>query len=69
MPVEHLESLLQMAVLTLVQTEPAKPEHTRARMASEPRPPRLPRERPVLPPLDSSPLVQVETRLAPDRPS
>jgi ribonuclease E len=58
-----------MAGLTLVQTEPAKLEHTRARMATEPRPQRVPRERPVLPPLDTGPLVQVETRGAQDRSS
>ena len=69
MPVEQLESVLQMAGLTLVQTEPAKLEHTRTRMATEPRPQRVPRERPVLPPLDTGPLVQVETRGAQDRPS
>ena len=69
MPVEHLESVLQLAGLTLVQTEPAKLEHTRARMATEPRAPRVPRERPVLPPLDSGPLVQVETRLTQGRSS
>jgi ribonuclease E len=69
MPVEHLESLLQLAGLTLVQTEPTKLEHTRARMATEPRPQRVPRERPALPPLDTGPLVQVETRGAQDRSS
>jgi ribonuclease E len=69
MPVEHLESVLQMAGLTLVQTEPTKLEHTRARMATEPRTPRVPRERPVLPPLDPGTLVQVETRLTQGRSS
>ena len=34
MPVEQLESVLEMAGLTLVQTAPAKLEDTRARMAS-----------------------------------
>jgi ribonuclease E len=69
MPVEHLESVLQLAGLTLVQTEPAKLEQTRARMATEPRTLRVPRERPVLPPQDSGPLVQVETRLTQGRTS
>jgi hypothetical protein len=33
-----------------------------ARIAREPRPERVPRQRPALPPLDSGPLIQVETR-------
>jgi len=62
MPVEQLQSMLQSAGLTLVQTSVTKFEETRVRMLAEPRPVRVPRERPVLPPLDSGPLVQVETR-------
>ncbi len=62
MPVEQLEAVLQLAGLSLVQTEPAKLNETQARLAAEPRPARLPRERPVLPPLEEGPLVQVETR-------
>jgi ribonuclease E len=46
----------------LVQTEPARFAEAQQRIASEPRPARVPRERPQLPPLDSSPLQQVETR-------
>ncbi|HQR71732.1 MAG TPA: ribonuclease E/G [Burkholderiaceae bacterium] len=62
MPVEQLQSVLELAGLSLVQTEPTKLEQARARMASEPKPVRMPRERPVLPPPDTRPLVQVETR-------
>jgi len=62
MPIEQLQAMLQLAGLSLVQTEPARLEETRARLAAEPRPVHVPRERPVLPPLDQGPLVQVETR-------
>jgi ribonuclease E len=54
--------VLELAGLTLVQTEPVKLEEARARLAGEPATVRVPRERPVLPPLDTRPLVQVETR-------
>ncbi|MDH5207221.1 MAG: ribonuclease E/G [Burkholderiaceae bacterium] len=62
LPVEQLQSVLELAGLTLVQTEPAKHAETAARMATEPPPVRVPRERPVLPPLEERPLEQVETR-------
>ncbi len=62
MPVEQLQAVLQLAGLSLVQTEPSKLSETQARLAAEPRPARVPRERPHLPPLDDGPLVQVETR-------
>jgi ribonuclease E len=62
MPVDQLESVLELAGLTLVQTAPAKLEEALTRMAGEQRPVRTPRERPILPPLDTGPLVQVETR-------
>jgi ribonuclease E len=62
MPLASLETLLQDAGLTLVQTEPDKFTRTQARMAAEERPARAPRERPVLPPPDERPLIQVETR-------
>jgi len=62
MPVEALRPVLEQAGLTLVQTEPAKLADVVARVAAETRPVRVPRERPVLPPLDSGPLIQVETR-------
>ena len=62
MPLVSLESVLQQAGLTLVQTEPDKFERTQSRMAAEARPARVTRERPALPALDDRPLVQVETR-------
>ena len=65
MPVADLLPMLDSAGLVLVQTEPGKLADVQARIASEPRLPRVPRERPVQPPLDSSPLVQIETRAQP----
>jgi ribonuclease E len=62
MPVEQLQSVLELAGLTLVQTEASKLEDAQARMAGEAPAVRIPRERPVLPPLETGPLVQVETR-------
>jgi ribonuclease E len=62
MPVDELRPILEHAGLALVQTEPARLADVQARIAAEPKPPRVPRERPVLPPLDSGPLIQVETR-------
>jgi ribonuclease E len=62
LPVDQLLPVLQGAGLQLVQTEASKLAHIQAKMAAEPKPARVPRERPLLPPLDSGPLVQVETR-------
>jgi ribonuclease E len=62
--IEQLQPVLELAGLTLVQTEPSKHAETTARLASEPRPKRVPRERPMLPPIEETPLVQVETRPA-----
>ncbi len=62
MPVEELQPVLERAGLILVQTQPAKLADVLAKFANEPKPVRVPRERPVLPPLDTGPLVQVETR-------
>ena len=62
MPIDQLHAVLQQAGLSLVQTEPGKFSETQARLAAEPRPVRVPRERPQLPPLDEGPLIQVETR-------
>jgi len=62
MPVEQLESVLELAGLTLVQTEASKLEEAQARMAGEAPEVRVQRERVVLPPLETGPLVQIETR-------
>jgi ribonuclease E len=62
LPIDQLQPVLELAGLTLVQTQPEKHAEAVARLATEPRPARPPRERPVLPPMQESPLVQVETR-------
>ncbi|HTN50011.1 MAG TPA: ribonuclease E/G [Burkholderiaceae bacterium] len=62
MPVDQLRGVLELAGLSLVQTEPARLQDAQERMARESQPIRSPRERPVLPPLDTRPLIQVETR-------
>jgi len=64
LPVDQLQPVLELAGLTLVQTEPSKHAEAVARLSSEPRSKRVPRERPILPPLEETPLVQVETRPA-----
>jgi ribonuclease E len=64
LPVDQLEPVLELAGLTLVQTEPSKHAEAVARLASEPRSKRVPRERPTLPAIEETPLVQVETRPA-----
>ncbi|GAB4463872.1 MAG: hypothetical protein OHK0044_00310 [Burkholderiaceae bacterium] len=62
LPIDELLPVLDRAGLILVQTEPLKLAETQARLAAEPKPVRVPRERPALPPLDTGPLIQVETR-------
>jgi ribonuclease E len=62
LPVDQLQPVLELAGLTLVQTQPEKHAEAVARLAAEPRPVRRPRERPILPPMQEGPLVQVETR-------
>jgi ribonuclease E len=60
--IEQLAPVLAAAGLELVQTDSDKHAQTQQRMAIEPPAPRRGRERPVLPPLDSTPLQLVETR-------
>lgn len=62
MPLSTLLPMLDSAGLILVQTDAGKHAEVAARIAAEPQPVRVPRERPVLAPIDSAPLVQVETR-------
>ena len=62
MPVEQLKAMLELAGLSLVQTEPDKLHDARTRMSRESQPLHVPRERPVLPPPDMRPLIQIETR-------
>ena len=64
MPVEQLKAMLELAGLSLVQTEPGKLQDANNRMSREPQPFRVPRERPVLPPPETRPLIQIETRKA-----
>ena len=61
LPIDELDSVLQSAGLTLVQTAAEKHADTQAKLATEAAPRRAPRERPHLAPLDEAPLVQVET--------
>ncbi len=62
LPLTELLPVLDQAGLSLVQTDAAKHSDTLARLAAMPKPIRVPRERPVLPPLDAGPLIQVETK-------
>ena len=62
MALESLTPLLEQAGLMLVQTAPDKHAEVQQRIAAEPKPIRVPRERPVQPPIDTGPLIQVETR-------
>jgi ribonuclease E len=62
MPIDQLRPILEQAGLTLVQTDPSKLADVLTKFAGETGPVRVPRERPILLPLDSGPLVQVETR-------
>jgi ribonuclease E len=59
---DQLTPVLAAAGLELVQTDDGRLAQTQQRMASEPPAPRRGRERPALPPIDSMPLQQVETR-------
>jgi ribonuclease E len=63
LPLEELLPALDRAGLILVQTQADKLAEVAARIATEPRPSRVPRERVILPPLDEGPLIQVETRV------
>ena len=62
LPIDELQPVLQSAGLMLVQTAPERHAETQAKMAAEPRPNLIRRERPQLPPMDDAPLVQVETQ-------
>ncbi len=62
LPLDQLLPMLESAGMTLAQTDTQKLAEVQARIAAEPRPVHVPRLRPELPPLDTGPLVQVETR-------
>ena len=57
-----LVPLVESSGLRLAQTDPEKLAAAQARVASQAPPARVGRERPRLPPLEESPLTQVETR-------
>jgi ribonuclease E len=62
LPLDQLLPMLESAGMTLAQTDAEKHAEVQARIAAEPRAAHVPRARPELPPLDTGPLVQVETR-------
>ncbi|HXF45412.1 MAG TPA: hypothetical protein VNK91_04770, partial [Burkholderiaceae bacterium] len=68
LPLDQLLPMLEAAGMTLAQTDPQKVEQIRLRIETEPKPARVPRERPVLPPLETGPLVQIETKRRPEAP-
>ncbi len=62
MNLEELTPVLDAAGIELAQTDPTKLAEVQARIASESHSQRLGRERPVRPPVEETPLVQVQTR-------
>jgi ribonuclease E len=62
MQIDELMPVLDHAGLILVQTEDERFAAVQAAIRAEPAAPRVPRERPALPPLEDGPLMQVETR-------
>jgi ribonuclease E len=62
LPLDQLLPMLESAGMTLAETNQEKYAVVQARIAAEPAAPHVPRERPILPPVDVGPLVQVETR-------
>jgi len=66
MPVAELLPIVESSGMTLTQTDPQKLAAAQARAAEmQPPPVRAGRERPVLAPLEETPLTQVETREQP----
>jgi ribonuclease E len=62
LPLDQLLPVLASAGMILAETNRERHAIVQARIAAEPPVPHVPRERPILPPLDVGPLVQVETR-------
>jgi len=62
MAIAQLLPMVESAGMKLAQTDPAKVAAAEARLASQPAPPRVGRERPVSPTVEEAPLTQVETR-------
>jgi ribonuclease E len=63
LPLESLAGIAQQSGLTWVNSDTEKVAAVQATIAAEPKPARVPRERPVAVKLDDRPLVLVETRL------
>ncbi len=57
-----MASVASSAGLQWVQSDAAKVAQVQAQIAAEPKPVHVPRERPVLPPISTEPLILVETR-------
>ena len=61
-PVADLLGMLSGVGMEWVQSDAAKIAQVQAQIAAEPKPVHVPRERPVLPPISTEPLILVETR-------
>ena len=62
LPADALITVASSVGLQWVQSDAAKVAQVQAQIAAEPKPVHVPRERPVLPPLSTEPLILVETR-------
>jgi len=62
LPAADLHTVAATAGLHWVQSDAAKIAQVQAQIAAEPKPVHVPRQRPVLPPLSTEPLILVETR-------
>ena len=62
LPADVLTTVASSVGLVWVQSDAAKIAQVQAQIAAEPKPVHIPRERPVLPPMSTEPLILVETR-------
>ena len=62
LPMTELAQVAQGAELVWVNSNAERVAQVQAAIAAEPQPVHVPRERPVLPPLDELPPVRVETK-------
>ena len=62
LPADVLTTVASSVGLVWVQSDAAKIAQVQAQIAAEPTPVHIPRERPVLPPMSTEPLILVETR-------
>jgi ribonuclease E len=63
LPLESLAGIAQQSGLTWVNSDTEKVAAVQAAIAAEPKPARVPRERPAAVKLEDHPLVLVETRI------